>query len=274
MPLVLALSAQAQIVIAPKQMHNPKLVSLYSADVGVMEAMGVQVGDQVSKGQILAKLDDEKHIYAWKVAALKADNRSVTRIALGEVQERQALLAEAKERLRRRIISEQYVTSLEGKYETALGKMEAAEMADQIADLDLEMARNALLRRYIRSTVDGVVVEIAKPERSKVAQGDTVITIADITELTAELPITPELQKAFESGQAVPVTFGPGKTVYNARVINLKSNGDKKKPGQLAQLIFPSLLPQPFADAVTVVVPPENKVIPEPPSGMRKIKSS
>ena len=105
------------------------------------------------------------------------------------------------ERLRRRIISEQYVTSLEGKYETALGKMEAAEMADKIADLDLELARNALLRRYIRSTVDGVVVEIAKPERSKVAQGETVITIADIMELTTELSITPELLKAFESGQ-------------------------------------------------------------------------
>ena len=42
-------------------------------------------------------------------------------------------------------------------------------------------------------------------------------------------------------------------------MINLKSNGDKKKRSQQAQLIFPSLLPQPFADGVTVVMPPDAK---------------
>lgn len=265
-----------QITIAPKQMSSQNMVELYSQDAGVLETMGVAVGDQVSKGQVLAKLDDEKHVYAWKVALLKAQNDGVTRIAQGEMIERSSLLSEARERLRRRQISEQYVRSLEGRLETTVGKVEVAELADKIADLDLEMAKNALQRRYIRSTVDGVVVAIGKTERSKVAQGDVIITVADLNNLTADVPLTPELMTAFQQGKSVPVLFGPGKAPILAQVINVKQIAEKKKgekASQVAQLIFPALLPQPFVDAVSVVDTTE-EVAPTPaPATPPKTKS-
>ena len=270
----LAFSAHGQVLIGAKQMNGQNMVDLSSQDAGVLEVLGVSVGDQVSKGQVLAKLDDEKQIYTWKVASLKADNHGVTRLAQGEMIERSALLSEARERLRRRQISEQYVRSLEGRVETTLGKVELAELADKIADLDLEMAKNALQRRYIRSTVDGVVVAINKPERSKIAQGDVIVTVADLNNLSADLPLTPELMAAFEQHKAVPVLFGPGKSPILAQVINIKHLAAKKKGEkgtQVAQLIFPSLLPQPFADAVTVVNP-EEEAVPTPPPVVPKSK--
>ena len=270
----LASLSQAQITIAPKQLNGQNMVELYAQDAGVLETMGVAVGDQVSKGQVLAKLDDEKHVYNWKVALLKADNNGVTRIAQGEMVERTSLLAEARERLRRRQISEQYVRSLEGRLETTVGKVELAEMADKIADLDLEIAKNALQRRYIRSTVDGVVVAIGKPERSKVAQGEVVITVADLNNLSADLPMTPELMAAFEQRKSVPVLFGPGKEPILAQVISVKQVDKKKgeKAAQIAQLIFPSLLPHPFNDAVTVVDTTQ-EAAPTPPPVVPKTKS-
>lgn len=268
-------ASQAQVTIAPKQLSGQNMVDLYSQDAGVLETMGVAVGDQVSKGQVLAKLDDEKHIYNWRVALLKADNHGVTRLAQGEMTERSSLLTEARERLRRRQISEHYVRSLEGRLETTIGKVELAEMADKIADLDLELAKNALQRRYIRSTVDGVVVSIGKAERSKVAQGDVVITVADLNNLSADLPMTPELMAAFEQHRSVPVIFGPGKEPVFAQVINVKQVTDKKKgekATQIAQLIFPSLLPKPFNDAVTVVDTTQ-EAAPTPPPTLPKSKS-
>jgi multidrug efflux pump subunit AcrA (membrane-fusion protein) len=269
------IASQAQITIAPKQLSGQNMVELYAQDAGVLETMGVAVGDQVSKGQVLAKLDDEKHVYNWRVALLKADNQGVTRTAQGEMIERGALLAEAQERLRRRQISEHYVRSLEGRLETTMGRVEAADLADKIADLDLEIAKNALQRRYIRSTVDGVVVAIGKPERSKVGQGDAVITVADLDNLSADLPLTPELLVAFQEHKSVPVIFGPGKEPIFAQVINVKQIAEKKKgekPTQVAQLIFPSLLPQPFDDAVSVVDTTE-EAAPTPPPTAPKSKS-
>ncbi len=218
---------------------KPQLIQMHRAqEAGLVQSVEVQIGDKVEEGQMLARLEHDRQLHAYYVAKARAENMGALMIAEGELQEKNASLEDMHMKYRRRQVSAAQVSQSQGQAKAAQGKLEQARMNAELAKLELSLAEKMLERRFIRCTLKGSVVEIAKYPGDRAGEGDVVITVADLSWITAVIPMTKESAAALAANAAFPVKIAGSSISRVAQVIGMTPMPNGTKGEQLVQIAF------------------------------------
>ncbi len=218
---------------------KPQLIQAHRAkEAGVMDSVEVKIGDKVEEEQILARLEHDRQLHACFVAKVRAENKGALMTAEGELQEKNAALEDMNNKYRRRQVSAAQVSQSQGQAKAALGKLEQAKMNAELADLELKLAEKMLERRFIRCALKGTVVEIAKYPGDRAGDGDVVVTVADLSWITAVIPMTKESAAALASNAAFPVKIAGSSINRVAQVTGITPMPNGAKGEQMVRIAF------------------------------------
>lgn len=141
-------------------MIQPSLtVQVGSPSAGIIDSVGVDRGDVVRRGQVLAQLNAQVEQASLAVARERARQ-------VGEVEAAASLkslansdLKRAEDLLDERFVSEAFVERATADAKVARGKTTQAEERRKLAARELQMAAAQLSQRIVRAPIDGIVVD-------------------------------------------------------------------------------------------------------------------
>jgi RND family efflux transporter MFP subunit len=207
------------------------VVKVGSLVPGLLSEVLIERGDQVKKGDIIARLSAETEAATVDLMSEQASSTS-------EIEAQEARLSLAKSRLERtRTLAERNITSTDN-LEEAIAEMEVvtrelaiAQMRKRIAGLELSRAERVLEQKIIRSPIDGVVIERMLFSGEYLDQDSQLATIAKLDPLHVEafIPVS-EYSKIHVGMAAVVMPNEPiggkysGKVTVIDRVFDAASN--------------------------------------------------
>ncbi len=167
-------------------MSPESYIDLSSPVDTTLKQLLVEVGDNVSKGQPLVKLEDSVEYAKVELHKRKA-------LSFSEIENRRVQLQYAKRNLKRmqELLTKDSASKFEkdkAETEVALAEIELirAKENKNLARLSLEQAEAELALRTIKSPIDGIVVDIyAKPGESVTDR--TIMKLAQVDPLRVEL---------------------------------------------------------------------------------------
>lgn len=127
--------------------------------IGLVEAMLVERGDRVVKGQVIALLRADVERAAVGVAHSRSQAEADEQAARANVGFARQKLERAQDLLGKKFISQQALDQARTEYEVAEQKLAQAQEQKHIAQRELDLAAARLAQRSIRSPLDGVVAE-------------------------------------------------------------------------------------------------------------------
>jgi len=143
---------------------------------GTIDEILVKAGDKVTKGQVLARLDDDEQVIA----------RDRAQVALRSATERSASLSNLRS-----------VSRLDGL---------DAQIAEETAKLELSTAELNLRRREIVSPIDGVAGIVPVNVGDNVTTQTSIVTIDDRSSLLVDFWAPERFATAISAGHAVEAT--------------------------------------------------------------------
>jgi RND family efflux transporter MFP subunit len=127
--------------------------------IGVVDAVHVERGDRVERGQVIAVLRDEVERAAVDLASTRARvdaDEQAARANLGFARQK---LARAQDLVAKNFIAPQSLEEVRTQFEVAEQRLAQAVEQKRIARRELELATAQLAQRRIHSPFDGVVAE-------------------------------------------------------------------------------------------------------------------
>jgi RND family efflux transporter MFP subunit len=240
-------------------------IEMSPAEGGVISEILVKEGDRVMKDQMLLKLDADAIQARLSVAMAQADNMG-TILASESEYKLQKDRYEKLAKLEKRDVSSQYEVQRQfANMKTAEGRLTEALEMKRVYQLQVEQARAELERRFLKSPIDGVVVEIKKDVAEPVnpiesSRSEYLVRVVKIDLLLAEAHLPgsfagrivegTEMQIKVEAGDGARPQIVVGRVEYVSPVIDSASNTIRVKivvdnaagtirPGSPAQLIVP-----------------------------------
>jgi len=217
----------------------PSLVlSLRARDAGILDEVLIGKGDRVLKGQVLTRLDHYRQNYGLEVTKRRMENRLGITMAEADLREKEAVLSEAKDKFKRRQISEAQMVGAITQWELSKCRLELAQQAMDQVKLDLEVAQHALEDRFVRSPIDGKVMDILKTNGERIGVGDIVLTVGDFSKLKAELTLSKEAASKLVAGTLMAVKISPNGPKVDALIQSIAAVPNSAKGEQMIKLIF------------------------------------
>jgi HlyD family secretion protein len=155
-----------------------------SKGTGTLVFLGVEEGDEVKKGQVIARLDDSD------VAASLRRAQENLRMAQSDLNDAKQSLGRQEILLKRGIVAQAEYDAAEARYQRVVASIEAAKFAVKEAEVAVENTR-------IVAPFDGTVLkknadigEIVAPLAGAVSSKAAVVTIADMSSLEVEADVS------------------------------------------------------------------------------------
>lgn len=180
-------------------------VILSSPVEGTIEAIHVDRGDAVTKGQVVVQMESSVEKAAVEVARARAENTE-------RVHESEVRLEYAERLLRRHtdlseseVISSQKLDEITSSRELAIVGLELARKDLKLARLELRRAQAALALRTLRTPVDGVVVD-RMLEPGEFAEQQEILEVAELDPLHVEVFVPIDFYGRITQGSSAEVT--------------------------------------------------------------------
>jgi multidrug resistance efflux pump len=272
-PLVLiSLMAACPALLHAQEIHPLKAIApaevaiVTSREAGFLESVEIDVGDKVEEGQLLMKLDHDRQLHSYLTAKVRAEDRSGIEIAEGDLREKNANLSYVQERHRKRNAVDEDVEKAQAQAQMARGRLEQARTRMELAKLELALAERLLENRYIRAPIDGTVVNIFKPQGTRVNLGDNVVTVADLENLATTVPISKDSLTRIAVGSSIPVRIPGSESLRYARIASVDPIEGAPDGQHAMKLIFENMSPTtPLAAlAAEAILPPGVEADPTP----------
>lgn len=215
----------------------------YCREAGQIESWEVKVGEQVKAGQLLVKLDHARQLHAYEVAKLKAESDAQLQSIMGELKQKQAMLADIQYRHRRRLVSEHQLRVAEGEVDVIHAKLAQAHLNKKVGQLDFELAERLLEMRFVRSPIAGMVTSMSKAPGERAAAGDILVVVSDLSQLTAELPLTGQALETLKTGDGIPLRAAGSGAAQLARVISVDPVQGAKQGEKVLKVVFNNAWP-------------------------------
>jgi RND family efflux transporter MFP subunit len=158
---------------------------------GLVEVIFVKRGDQVVKGQALARLESSLQIVALELAKLNAEDEV-------DLESRKTLLKLEREKTKRiqklyetKVVSDAAVDEAKAAEELAELDLKAAEVEQRRKGVILKQAQSEIALRTVRSPIDGIVTNRMMSPGEFAHEQSPILEIAEIDPLYVEsfLPI-------------------------------------------------------------------------------------
>ncbi len=218
-----------------------------SKATGLLVYLGVQEGDQVQQGQILARIEDND------VRALLAQAQANLRYARANWESAKAELADATVNYERmqKLVAELMVPrsefdAAEARYKRAHANVAASEAAIGVAEAAVKNAEIAVENTNIRAPFDGTVLtknadvgEIVAPFGASSTARAAVVTIADMASLEVEADVSESNIERLKPEQPCEIVLDayPG-TRYPAVVGKIVPTADRAKATVMTKIRF------------------------------------
>jgi len=159
-------------------------VSVVPKAAGRLEEIGVRLGDRVTRGQRIAKIEDEDIVEQVKQAAAAFE------VAKATIRQREADLELAKtnaERSRnlfqRQLLPQQTLDDSEAKYQSAVAALDLARAQNTQSQARLDELKINLDNTVIQSPVNGFVARRAVDPGAFVSPNAPIVDVVDITKV-------------------------------------------------------------------------------------------
>ena len=213
----------AQVEELPKQIEGftepYRDINMAAAEMGTLARIEVKDGDIVRAGQILATLD---------VGVLEA-SLEVARAgmnALGELQTSQTQLGLKKVELTkltelfgRKHASQQELDRVNGEVRVATSRLQSVREDIDVRRLEFARIEAQIRQRQIRSTINGVVVDVRKDQGEYVSPSDPVVArVVQLDPLLVVFAVPLERRSEISNGRDVKLRVGLGEQSATGRV--------------------------------------------------------
>lgn len=222
-------------------LESKSTIELQSAEDGLIDEVLVKRGDQVQKGQVVARLESRQEALTAERARIRAEKN--TGVASAEAQavfRREEMERLADLRASNSIPERDYATA---EVESRLAEIavETAAMEHEVAEVEYQQARNRLERRSIRSPVDGIVVDVTLHPGEYLHEQAKMMTIAEADPLYVETFMPVSLYGTVRTGTMAEVTpEEPIGGMYNALVAVVDNVFDAASRTFRVRLILPN----------------------------------
>jgi len=177
--------AQADAVLtASGYVVARRKAAVASKGTGRLVYLGVEEGDHVKRGQVIARLEDND------VIASREKARENLRMAEADLHEAQQSLERTRELLKRNVIAQSEFDLAEARYHRIVASIESARFAVKEADVAVDNTR-------IIAPFDGTVLqknadlgEIMAPFAGAASSRAAVVTIADMSSLEVDADVS------------------------------------------------------------------------------------
>jgi RND family efflux transporter MFP subunit len=176
-----------------------RVVELGSPVIGVIESIGVERGDRVRKGQVIAVLRADVERAAVGVAATKAQVAAEVQAAQANYDLARRKYERAKDLMDRSFISSQALEQSRADAEVAEQKLAQAREQRRIWDRELKLAEAQLGMRTIRSPANGVIAERYLSPGERVEE-KPIVRLATIDPLRIEVVVPAQLFGSIQAG--------------------------------------------------------------------------
>lgn len=198
--------------------------SVSSKGTGVLVYLGVVEGDKVTKGQIIARLDDRD------IVAQLDEAKSSLQLYEAQLKELQNNYSREKELFERGLSSQQSLDQAEAAYKRLLANIDIAKARIRASEVSLE---NMIIRAPFDGTVltkNAEIGEIVAPFGASTTSRAAVVTIADMNSLMVETDVSESNIEKIKPDQDCEIVLdsNPGKT-YQGYVFKIVPTADRSK---------------------------------------------
>ncbi|WP_407943200.1 efflux RND transporter periplasmic adaptor subunit [Methylobacterium oxalidis] len=263
-------AAEAQATRVDCVVEPAQKLKIGSATVGILKSVGVNRGDTVKAGDVIARLDSSVEEANVALARAQAETSAGiesqrTRVELYKRrQDRQSQLAKG-------IVTQEKLDQVEADYEIGKRDLQTEILKHDLAGIELQRAQAQLDLRVIRSPITGLVTERLMSAGEFVRQDSAIFTLVQLDPLYVEAYLPVPRWGDVKLGQAATVDLDePIGGSYQAKVtvvdhvfdaasgtfgvrLELPNPGHKLPGGQRCKVNFPL----PAGGPVATALPPE-----------------
>jgi RND family efflux transporter MFP subunit len=226
--------AQANAVLtASGYVVARRKAAVASKGTGTLVFLGVEEGDQVKKGQVIARLDDSD------VAATLQRARENLRLAEADLNDAKKSLERQRVLLQRELIAQAEYDAAEARYKRVVASIDAAKFAVKEAEVAVDNTR-------IVAPFDGTVLkknadvgEIVAPLAGATSSRAAVVTIADMSSLEVEADVSEANITRVSPDQSCEITLDAyPQQRYPGLVTKIVPTADRAKATVLVKIRF------------------------------------
>jgi RND family efflux transporter MFP subunit len=246
--VVSLLPSQADVVLtASGYVVAQRQAAVASKGTGRLEYLGVEEGDQVKEGQVIARLE---HNDVDALLAQARANLNVSRAALetanAELRDAQLAYERQKQLLKDELVARADVDAAQARYDRAVAGVASAEAGIKAAVAAVNAAEVQVENTNIRAPFDGTVLtknadvgEIVAPFGSSSNARAAVVSIADMASLEVEADVSESNIERIRTGQPCEVVLDAYPQVrYKAIVGKIVPTADRAKATVLTKVKF------------------------------------
>lgn len=249
-------------------------VAVVPKAAGRLENVFVKLGDSVSRGQRIAKIEDREILEQVKQAEAAFEvARATIRQREADLKFAETNLNRSQELFGRQLLPRQTLDDAEARHQAAVAQLELTRAQLTQSQARLDELRITLANTIISSPVNGFVARRNADAGAYVSQNAPVVDVVDIRTVRLVANIVEKDLRRIEAGEAarVEVDAFPGDT-FNGRVarvapvldpatrtaqieVEIPNPGNRLKPGMYARV---NLIIEQRAQALTV---PSNALV-------------
>ncbi|MEX2115345.1 MAG: efflux RND transporter periplasmic adaptor subunit [Bacteroidota bacterium] len=226
-----------------------------SKATGRLEYLGVVEGDKVTKGQIIARIENSD------MQAQVAQARANLKVSEAELFDAKQTLDRVKSLVEKGLSPQADHDGAEARYRRVLASIDAAKAAVTGAEVNLE---NTLIRAPFDGTVltkNADVGEMVAPMGAAAGSRSAVVTIADMSSLQVEADVSESNIERIQPDQACEITLDAYPDIrYAGFVTKIVPTADRAKATVMVKVGFQSydsrVLPEMSAKVLFLTSPP------------------
>ena len=223
---------------------------------GTIESIPVKVGERVSSGSMLARLDETDILIEVEssksgVKASQADAKA----AQTSVYTTSSNYERIQKLYENDNVSLSEFEQARGDYETAQASLEAARSRIATEKSKLSAARNQLMYTRLNAPFDGIVNSIPVEENEEITPGSPVLTLNSLGSLEVQVDVSDlhiakirtgmpctvtfaSLEKTKFEGTVTEVSYGSTDAPTYPVTVDIQSGDTRLRPGMAAQVRF------------------------------------
>jgi len=233
-----SLTSQAQanaVLTASGYVVARRKAAVASKGTGTLVFLGVEEGDKVKKGQVIARLDDSD------VAATLQRARENLRLAEADLYDAKKSLERQRTLVQRELIAQAEYDAAEARYKRVVASIDGAKFGVKEAEVAVENTR-------IIAPFDGTVLkknadvgEIVAPLAGAASSKAAVVTIADMSSLEVEADVSEANITRVVPDQSCEITLDAyPQQRYPGLVTKIVPTADRAKATVLVKIKFKS----------------------------------
>jgi len=229
-------SQESAVLTASGYVVAQRKAAVASKGTGRLEYLGVEEGDRVKKGEMIARLEDQDML-----AAL-AQAKAGLEVSRADLLDAERSLARTKTLFSSNLAAQADLDAAQATYDRVRATIVSSEAGVRAAEVAVENTR-------IRAPFDGTVLtkdadvgEVVAPFASSINSRGAVVTMADMSSLQVEADVSESNFTRVRAGQPCEIVLDAYPNIhYPGRVHKIVPTADRAKATVMTKVVFDKL---------------------------------